>query len=543
MWRRVTRGLVVNVLALFLASALAAQTADITGSVDAPDPGKPQSGMVLVKGWILDPAQISKVELYVDDQFQHNLNTGLPRIDVEQSHPNYPGIQNIAPGFQTGFTASRFSNGPHTVSLKVFFSDGRVVNDFGRRTINIDNTINQEPFGSVDIPDLSASYNATGSFPVLGWAADTDGVANVEVWVDGGILQNAMYGDARPDVGNTMPDFPAAMFSGFIANIDSTRIVDGVHLLEVRAVDRLGLSRMLGRRQIQVFNSEATNRPFGTIDEPKRDAILYGTSCSTPPQVSPAVRPSVHITPVRGWALDLGTRNNEGRVSYLELMVDGAKILSTDNCGFLFGQYANCYGLPRYDVERYYPNYPDAPRAGYMFTLDVGALLALGNAGYRPGNHVLKVRVGDQQSTFAELPGPAGIPVFFTCGDNSVFAAAYGFIDIPTSFDYMKGTVTFQGWALSETAPLTSVEMIIDGDLVGSAQLGYPRPDVQEQYPFVTGSINSGWRFQMDTTRLSNSRHRLTARVVNSLGARAEIASVDFYVQNSTPRISSKGVN
>src|SRR5258706_10452418 len=119
MWRWVTRGLVLSVLAL-CTSTVFAQATDIIGSVDAPDPGLPQTGMVLVKGWVLDPSAVSKVELYVDDQFRQNLNTGLPRIDVEQAYPNFPGIHNVAPGFQTGFTASRFSNGAHTVSLKVF---------------------------------------------------------------------------------------------------------------------------------------------------------------------------------------------------------------------------------------------------------------------------------------------------------------------------------------------------------------------------------------------------------------------------------------
>lgn len=534
MWRWVTRGLVLSVLVL-CTPAVFAQATDIIGSVDSPDPGTPQFGMILVKGWVLDPSAVSKVELYVDDQFQHNLNTGLPRIDVEQAYPNFPGVHNIAPGFQTGFTAARFSNGPHTVSLKVFLGDGKVVNDFGRRTITVDNTLNQSPFGSLDIPDLSGTFNASSSFPVVGWAADTDGVAKVDVYVDGGIMQAAMYGDARPDVGNTFPDLPAANFSGFIANIDSTRLQDGVHLLEVKATDRLGQSKMIGQRQIQVFNSETQNRPFGTLDEPKRDAVLYGTQCGTVPIVSPPIRLQAHITPVRGWALDLGTRSDEGRVAYLELLIDGVKWINTDDCGFLFGQYANCYGLPRFDVERYYPNYPDSPRAGYMFTLDVGALLALGDLGVRPGNHTLKVRVGDAAGTFAELPGPAGIPVFFTCADNTQFASVYGFIDSPTSFDYVKGNVVFQGWALSEgpqSGAITAVDMIVDGNFIGPASLGWQRPDVQQQYPFVPNSINAGWRFTMDTTKLSNSRHRLTVRVTTGNGTKAEIGSVDFYTQN-----------
>jgi hypothetical protein len=529
MWRWVTRGLVLTVLALCIPTALHAQ--DLIAALDFPDPSVPNSGMILVKGWVLDPLAVTKIELYVDDQFQYNVNKGLPRIDVLEAYPNYPGIHNMAPGFETGFSASRFTNGPHTVMVKVYFSDGRVF-ELGRRTILVDNTINQAPFGSIDIPDMAAGYNASGSFPVVGWALDTDGIGRVDVIVDGAILQSAMYGDARPDVGNTFPDMAAANFSGYIAEIDTTRIQDGVHLLEVIGIDRLGMSRRIGARQVQIFNNETNLKPFGYLDEPKRDAVLYGTLCGVAPggSVSPPVNPTAHITPVRGWALDLGTRQDLGRVSYAELMIDGVRWASTDDCAFsmLFNAYVNCYGLVRYDVQRFYPTYPDSPRSGFMFTMDVGALLALG---IHPGNHVLKVRVGDQQQTFTELPGPQGIPVFFECAEDRV-AAAIGFIDVPATFDYVKGNVTFQGWAASEVDAIAQVEIIVDGDFIGIAQYGFPRPDVQQAYPFFPRSLNSGWQFTMDTTKLANSRHRLTARVLDASGLRTEIGSVDFYVQN-----------
>lgn len=552
MWRWVTRCLIVAAFIL-AASALFAQdingdcsSAGRCGSLDLPDPGVTQSGVIFFKGWILDPGQVSRIAIYVDDNFIANANTGLPRIDVEQAYPNYPGIHQVAPGFQVGLLASRYSNGPHTVEARIYTSDGKVT-PLGRRTVNVDNTINQAPFGSVDIPDLTGTYDANGSFPVVGWAADTDGIARVDVYVDGAILQQAMYGDARPDVGNTYPDFPAALFSAFIANIDSTRLKDGLHLLEIKAVDRLGLSKLIGRRQIQSFNSETSLRPFGTLDEPKRDAILYGTLCGVPPgQVSPPIRPQAHITPVRGWALDLGTRDDTGRISYVELMVDGAPLITTDDCGFLFGQYANCYGLPRFDVARYYPTYPDAPRSGYMFTLDVGALLALpGGFAYRPGNHVLKVRVGDQFGTVSEIPGPAGIPVFFTCADSdTLFAGIFGFIDVPTSYDYVKGVVAFQGWALSETQTVTQIEIYVDGNFIGVAQMNLPRPDVEAQYAFIHNSATAGWRFNMDTTKLGNGRHRLTVRALSGTKP-AEIGSVDFYTQNPNlvPKTLSKSNN
>jgi hypothetical protein len=168
-----------------------------------------------------------------------------------------------------------------------------------------------------------------------------------------------------------------------------------------------------------------------------------------------------------------------------------------------------------------------------MFTLDVGALLALGDLGVRPGNHRIKVRVGDNAGTFSELPDPSGIPVFFTCADNTQFSSVYGFIDSPTSYDYVKGNVVFQGWAVSESGPISSVEILVDGNFIGPASIGWERPDVQQQYPFVLNSLNSGWRFTMDTTKLSNSRHRLTVRVVTGNATKAEIGSVDFYTQNS----------
>ena len=409
--------------------------------------------------------------MYVDDQFIANANTSLPRIDIVEAYPNYPGIQHIAPGFQIGVLASRFTNGSHTIAVRVFRSDNTVT-ELGRRTINIDSTINQAPFGNVDIPDLSGVFNAAGSFPVSGWALDTDGIAKVEVLIDNGVVQNAMYGDPRPDVANTFSDWPDALYSAFIANVDTTRIQDGVHTLDVRGTDRLGLSRLIGRRTVQIFNENGNLKPFGYVDEPLSDAVLYGTLCQTQPVFSPAINDQSHITPVRGWALDLGTRTDTGRVAYAELMIDGVRWYSTDDCAFspIFNNYVNCYGLPRFDVERYYPNYPDAPRSGFLFTMDVGALLALG---VRPGNHVLKVRVGDQQQTFTELPNRDGIPVFFECAENRV-AAAVGFIDVPQTNDFMKGTVTFQGWALVERNNLVAVEVLVDGDFKGTSAVRLP---------------------------------------------------------------------
>jgi N-acetylmuramoyl-L-alanine amidase len=534
MWRWVNRGLVFCFAAL-CATAMLAQTVDFVGALDFPDPERPQSGLVVVQGWTLSPISVSRIELWVDDVFQHKAVMFLPRIDIERAYPDWPGIHTARPGFITGFLASRFPNGQHTVEIVAVTVDGHR-HGVGRRTITINNTINQAPFGFLDIPGADGVYNVSGAFPVSGWAADTDGISRIEVLIDNLIVQGAVFGDPRPDVGETFPDFPAARFSGWIANIDSTRYQNGIHTMTIRAIDKNGLENTIGHRTVQIINNDIFLQPFGYLDEPKRDAVLFGTGCSPndgPPPVSPPISPSAHLTPVRGWALDLGTRLGTGRIAYAELLIDGVPWLSSDDCGIVGGRFANCIGVPRYDVARYYPNFPDAPRAGFIFTLDVGALMALG---VRPGLHNMVVRVGDVEGTFAEIPNRDGIPVWFQCVNQDYPFSGYGFIEFPTPMDYVSGDVLFRGWAIADNSNITQVEIIIDGNFVGVAQYGFPRPDVEEQFPqFLIRARNSGWQFTMDTRKLSNSIHRLTVRARSGNNQLWEIGSQDFYVTNGNP--------
>jgi hypothetical protein len=531
MWRWVTRGLVLAALFTFSVPAVSAQ--GFAGFVDRPVESAVVSGVVVVEGWALDQDVISRIDLFVDDEFQHSARLNLPRIDVVRSYPDWEGIQSRLPGFHAAFLASRFSNGPHTIHLEVVTSDGRT-HEIGRRTIVIDNTINQAPFGFVETPGTDAIYDVNGAFPVAGWAADVDGIHRIDVLIDGLTIQSAVYGDPRPDVGNFFPDFPAASFSGFVAHVNSTRIQDGVHVLTVVATDRKGLSRTIGRRNIQVFNSSMNLRPFGYLDNPHRDAVLYGNCITAAPPISPMpANPRNHITPVTGWVLDLGTVERTGRVSYVELLVDDVVWYSTDMCSYNteFGGFINCYGLPRYDIARYYPTFPDSPRSGFLVTLDVATLMSFG---VRPGHHSLKIRAGDMEQTFADIPHSDGIPVFFTCttSENYDFASM-GYIDYPHHPDLIGGMVTFHGWALDENGGVASVQIIVDGHVMGTAQYGLPRPDVRQVYPFISGSGTSGWQFTLDTTKLSNAKHRLTVRVFDAAGnPPSEIGSIDFYVAN-----------
>lgn len=101
--------------------------------------------------------------------------------------------------------------------------------------------------GSVDTPAAEAVVADT--LQVTGWALDANGVAGVEVRVDGKPYA-ARYGIARPDVAAVKPGFPDSAASGFdfygeFGALDPVR-----HAVTVVAIDRAGHETVLARKSL-----------------------------------------------------------------------------------------------------------------------------------------------------------------------------------------------------------------------------------------------------------------------------------------------------
>src|SRR5687767_6789524 len=107
-----------------------------------------------------------------------------------------------------------------------------------------------------------------------------------------------------------------------------------------------------------------------------------------------------------------------------------------------------------------------------------------------------------------------------------------GYIDFPLNMDFIKGTTTFFGWTTDDNGGIQNVEILIDGVFMGFAQYGLTRTDVNEAFPTTRDSMLSGWRFTIDTTQLSDARHRLVVQTLDRAGNRAILGSVDFFVDN-----------
>ncbi len=544
--------------AWLLARGAAAQP---IGAIDYPTEGQTVTGIVRVSGFVLDMRSVDRIDLLVDGALVNHAEINLPRADVLEIFPTYAGSATPLPGFLTSFLARAYSDGPHSVAIQVTESASQAQFIIGTVNVVVDSTLNQAPFGFIDIPGPTGLTGANGSFPVAGWAIDDVDIDHIDFLVDGQIVagavgrgepSTAIYGTTRPDVQAAFPDVPNSLYTGFSANIDTTKLLNGIHILSVRATDNEGASREIGTRTVQTINVGQNLGPFGRIDFPLDKASLFCTTINEgiPSPCSSSACGGVLQNVVSGWALDVGSRLDTGQVSYVELLLDGQIVAnSRSDCVQLGQALTNCYGVSRPDVERSYPGYVNADNAGFQFSFalirsagdasgDIFILLPTSEPGTlivrgitTPGKHTLAVRAGDEEETVTQY---GAMSVDILCDETLGDQPAFGYIDTPSNYQFIDGVFDVFGWA-DDFQGVKSVIVNVDGHDVGTATYGLSRPDVRATDPRVR-SANVGFSYLLDTTKLSNSEHDLMIYVIDKAfggGNRTEIGRRKFVVDNN----------
>ena len=534
------------------------------GSIDYPRPGQTVSGVVTVQGWAIDFKHVDKVELFVDGIFVNRADTNLPRADVLSTFPQFNGGPNANPGYITSFVARFYTNGTHAVSVKVTLSDQSTFT-LGPITVIVNNAINQAPFGFIDIPGLLGFPGASGSVQVKGWALDDVAVDHINFLIDNQIVETAigrglsgstaLYGASRSDVRAAYPDVPNSLFSGFLANIDTTRLTNGVHVLDVRASDNLGANALIGTRALQIENNIGNIGPFGWLDFPLDKASLLCSPGSGGPSPSPPLPPSAFLNYASGWALSTGTIPGQGSVVWVELRLDGAVVSNTmRDCFISANKFYNCYGLNRPDVAQVYPNYLNGDNGGFSFAFtffqnSASGLLTIAlptaapgffqDVGFvRPGKHTLSIWAGSDESAARQI---SSISVDILCDSSVSNMPAFGNIDTPRPDEMIAGTYGFSGWAFDYQGVLR-VDIDLDGQVVarsdnGTAFYGLSRPDVPLADNRV-GASNVGWSCLLDTTKMGDTLHEVTVYVWDS----PFLPSISLPWKNSAICLSSSQV-
>ena len=90
-------------------------------------------------------------------------------------------------------------------------------------------------------------------------------------------------------------------------------------------------------------------------------------------------------------------------------------------------------------------------------------------------------------------------------------------IDAPALDPHVSGNYTVHGWAVAKHH-VYRVEVIIDDEVHGTADLGFDRPDVAEAIKGYPEAATSGFRYPLEASTLSAGEHRLTIRVFDRAG-------------------------
>ena len=376
------------------------------------------------------------------------------------------------------------------------------------------------PFGQFD-GILRGGNAGAGTIPLIGWALDDGGVKAVDILVDGLVAGRALYGLTRPRVTARFPGFPDSAAPGWGFELDSTHYLNGLHTVTVQVTSKAGEVVTLAPRRFQFHNVEHNLAPFGTIEFPRPHAELRG-------RCDPA-DPTRRFSVVSGFALDVGTTDDDTGVGYVELLVDRAVLFNTQtDCFFssLTGGLTECYGLRRNDIEQVYPGIKDSAHSGFRFVLDVGDLIT--NVGYTPGSHVITIRAGDHASQVRNI---GEIVVDFICDEDLGNENSFGDVDEPRNGLLYRGVIQATGWAL-DIEGVQAVRILVDGTFVGLATLGIARPDVTSLFPGFPESAAPGWQFALDTRLFSDGEHFVQAIVVDAAGAETDIGRRRIVVDN-----------
>ena len=376
-----------------------------------------------------------------------------------------------------------------------------------------------QPFGFLDgKPDRTNS--GAGLLGVVGWALDDDGIAAVDIYVDGDAVGRAAYGMGRPSVKKKFPNFPDSKAPGFGYFIDTTLFLNGMHKVEARVLTKRGETRFLNAIHLEFINNPHNLRPFGKIEFPAHQAEMRG-NCNL---ADSARRFSV----ISGYALDTGLSEEDTGVGYVELLIDRALWANTQtDCRFSppEGGQSDCYGLLRLDLEQVFPHVKDAPHSGFRFVLDVGLLL---NLGYTEGSHLITIRAGDHADQVGNIDEQV---VTFRCDEDNGDELSFGDIHQPVPTGVYSGVIQALGWAL-DWEGVHNVLVYIDGKLTSEASIGLPRPDVNFFYPGFPDSAVAGWIANVDTTQLSDGPHDLEIMVRDDTGFETYIGKRVIVVHN-----------
>lgn len=315
---------------------------------------------------------------------------------------------------------------------------------------------------NLEAPEAEAIADSD-SVLVKGWALSTGGIQKVEIGINEETVGEAEYGKNRQDVYNAYPQYNN-LNSGYEYKVNTNDLSVGKNDVMVTVTNTNGQQRVMSSSII--VPEVAPDLPTIFVV----DTLSNGAELKSEHKIS-------------GWAL------SSNPVNKIEVIVDN-NVVGTANIG-----------ETRTDVGKAYPQYKNN-NAGFSYTLNTENLAE--------GPHTVLLRMTNSKGTTDQK---------FTMKKPAVHLLTQ--LDDPAVNQSIYGSFKVRGWSLSNEK-IENISISVDGLASGNATLGIARADVHKAYPQFN-SPNSGYEFNLDTTKLNAGTHTIVIEATTISGKKAKV--------------------
>jgi GH25 family lysozyme M1 (1,4-beta-N-acetylmuramidase) len=402
------------------------------------------TNQIRIGGWALNPSGVKSVQIYCDNNLEGQAEIGRSRPDVQAVFQGYSGANTS--GYSYNLDETQLPSGSHTVKVVSTGNDGS--------TQSVSRQINGAGLlDCVDFPQQNKAYGS--SINVAGWAMDPSGISKIQVYVDGNYVEDAILGNSRPDVANVFPNYKNNATSGYRTALNISSLPNGNHKVTLKFI--------------------AVNGDTDSKDVQIQKGLPARTCMDTPKGMINGSGTSVFVG---GWAL------NSSGIKQVNVLVDNNQVGTAS------------IGDSRPDVANVFPDYNNTA-SGYHYNLDVSHIGG--------GTHTITIQaIGNDGSTNS-------VSTSITRPNNIMC------IDFPRDLQNVNNTVAVAGWALDITG-IKEVDILVDGQNVGTATTGVARPDVNNVYP-AYNNTTSGYKYNLDVSHLGGGTHTITVQVIGNDGS------------------------
>lgn len=427
-------------------------------------------------------------------------------------------------------------------------------------------------------PAVSAGF-IHGRFDLVlrGRAAAAAPIEEVALQVDGRLVSRVQFGDPgrAPEV--MLPDGTPGRQGAFqLAFAQPGHAADGERNCTIVVRTTEGVARSAP------FELAIASRDLNPV------AVRYHPVASLDGDARPPVILYVERAAIdhRGLLTLLGWAVGSTRVITVQAFVDDARIGAAKT------------GLPRDDVGASYQQYEASGRSGFSLSTHLAAAereasvlrvqaICLNGFSCEVFVPVERSEVPRQRAPHAAAP-PAGAEprpeppaAFAAMATGQVYQLSAGFLIAPTALPTVgiaapfpadrapaqpapltnskrdihfycdeadvapDGTLRVLGWAVSGVG-ISDILVHLDGERLGEADIGFPRPDVGGEFSSIAMARHSGFRFEQHVPGIKPGRHTIRIVVRNGFDDTKEEAReimVDLVARAASPRPAASADN